>query len=310
MRRKIIKQKTAYTITLPIKWVRDHNLTGSEEIELSEQNNALILSTEKQPSQQEVEIHLEKGIPHYYRILIENQYLRGTDVVNVSFDELDALNTIQEVVSNLIGFEIVEQDKNHCRVSETAMPTTQEFSRILNRLFNVIKYAQELMLEELDKNSFNNMQIFDKLISDTRRFSLFCRRTVHKQNIVSRVDEVFLDLLLERLVIIAYETYFLYQRLHSLDNKKEKINSQVINFYKETCDFFQLFSEMYFRKKTSSFAKINDVWEELYFKKGPVLFKGANDKEAMIVYHAMTLAKLVFLVAQPNTVLADTGMRL
>ena len=43
MKRKIIKQKSAYTITLPIEWIRDNNLTGADEIEVTNQNNDLVI---------------------------------------------------------------------------------------------------------------------------------------------------------------------------------------------------------------------------------------------------------------------------
>ena len=34
MHRKLIKQKTAYTITLPIEWIRENNLKAGEEINI------------------------------------------------------------------------------------------------------------------------------------------------------------------------------------------------------------------------------------------------------------------------------------
>ncbi len=308
MKRKLTRQKTAYTITLPIKWVRDHNLQPSDEIELTEDEEGLKITTDKISQSKKVKLHLKKGIDHYYRIPIENHYLRGTDVVEITFEDKKAIRIIQEVVSNLNGFEIVDQKENYCRLSETAYPTTKELLTLLNRLFNIIKYTHSVVLEDIKKNKFENMELLDQLISDTRRFSLFCRRTIHKRSIISRTDEVFMDLLLERLVITNYENYFLYQKLSSKRTTKP-IRKQIIRLYEDAANLYDMFSRMYYTANTDEFTKINDLWNKIYFIDGPKLSNKCGEPEFSIIYHSMALSYIVFLVAQPNTVMVVESLR-
>jgi hypothetical protein len=301
MKRKITRQKTAYTVTLPIKWIRDHSLEGSDEVEILEDEEGLKITTDNISESKKVSLHLKKGIDHYYRINIENHYLRGDDILEITFEDKDAMNIIQEIVSNLNGFEIVKQKDNYCKIAETAHPTIKEVKTIMDRLLNIIKYTHTVVLEDIIKNKFDNQKLLDQLISDTRRFSLFCRRAIHKQALISRIEEVFADLLLERLVITNYDNYFLYQKLNKIKSD-EKINKEVISLYEKSGKLYELFYKMYHKSNTKEFTEINHLWNKIYFDEGPKLSNKCNEKEFAVIYHSMAYSYIVFLMAQPNTI--------
>jgi hypothetical protein len=303
MRRKIIKQKSAYTITLPVKWVRDHNLDKAKDVDVIEENTGLIISAQKQASQKITKLDLKKETSHYYRILIENEYLKGTTEIAITFPDQNAFETIQDTVSNLIGFEILEQEKNACRIGQTAMPTIREFVAILNRLFNIIRYSQKFILNDLETDKFESIKEIQKLENDTRRYSLFCRRTIHTQSIISRTDEFLWDLLLERLVITAYEYYFMYEKLSNETKDNSKINQDTIKLYKKACAMFDIFSEMFFKKKTNDFTAINDQWQDIYFNEGHQLLTKCTKKESIVLFHAINFSKMVWLISQPNMIM-------
>ncbi|MEK6959794.1 MAG: hypothetical protein AABX47_01355 [Nanoarchaeota archaeon] len=302
MRRKIIKQKSAYTITLPIRWVRENHLEKAGELDLVEEDVGLLILAKKRQAQTKSVLDLKKGIPHYYRILIENEYLRGTSEIMIRYDQPEAMRVIRETVSNLIGFEILDEGKGTCRVGQTAMPTPQEFRAILRRLLNVIDYARDLILRDLRAQQFSNLSEITRLEDDTRRYSLFCRRVLHSQSVVSRTDESLWDLLLERLVITAYDHYFMYEKL-SRETDRSRISDRVIRFYERASSMFVLFEKMFTIKDTSGFHKINDIWEEAYFRSGHSLSVRCNKKESIVVFHSISLAKMTWLISQPNTVL-------
>ena len=302
MKRKLIKQKSAFTITLPIDWIRENNLENAEEIELTQENNSILISTESKPKNLKKTINLNNGDEHYYRILIENGYLRGIDVLNLNYDDEKVFEIIQNVISNLIGFEIIEQKKYSCLISQTAMPTTDEFEAIIQRLIYLIEYLSQQTLDSINLNSFNNLKKFEKIIADIRKFSLFCRRTIHKQKIVSRTDEVFLDLLLERLVITAYQHYFMYEKLSKLNEKKEtKVRKEIIEHYMQSLSLYEKFKKMFFKNNAKEFFEINKIWNKLYMKESQKKFKNCSEKESIILFHSMNHAFEVFLMAQPNT---------
>ncbi len=303
MRRKLIRQKSAYTITLPIRWIREYHLEEASEVEVAEKNASLIVSAEPQTASTREKLRLEKGIADYYRIMIENNYLRGTDELDIAFMDPDAMETIQETVANLIGYEIVEQGKGRCIVRETAMPTAQEVRTIQKRFFNVVLYGHELLLTAVENDAFSDTTAIEQFIRDCRRYSLFCRRAIHKTPFMSRSDEVFLDLLLERVIIAAYHVYYIFTKRSRLE--KEPVREEVNKLLRKSLSMFKIFLEMHAKKDTRQFARINDLWQSIYFDEGQRLLADSNEAESIIVFHAMGHAMVVFLISQPNTVLSE-----
>jgi len=304
MKRKLISQKTAYTLTLPIEWVRENNLTNADEVDLSIENNSLIISTEKKSKFESTSIDLKDTDNAYIRIMIENPYLKGFDIIQLNYSNSQQFDVIQEVVSNLIGVEIVEQRKDHCKIAQTAIPTKDEFETILRRVFNIIKYTNNLIIEDIENGVLNNLSKVDKQTKDVRRFLLFCTRTLHKLNLTLRKDESFYHLLLERLILIQHNQYYLYSKIYDkIGSKRLNISEKVITNLKLSFEMFDIFTDMFYKKDFTNFKKINKYWNDLYFNKTQELFINCNFEESVIIYHTMYLSKLIFLISQPGEVL-------
>lgn len=300
MRRKVIKQKSAYTLTLPVDWIRAHNVKGKDEVEIEQEADTLIIRTEKQATAKETALTLEQSSSHYNRIMIENHYLKGFDKLNLTFEK-KAFPAIQKAVSNLISFEIIDQKEGSCIVAATTPATAEQFKTLFNRCFNIISYTAQQVTEDIKKGEFSRFEEIEAQTNDARRFLLYCTRALHKTSIVPREEESFLHLLLERLILIQHNHFYLYKKICT--TKKQSIRKDVIKLYEESCKMFSQFREMFNSKKLIKFAAINKKWEQTYFKDGHALLKGCTKEESIIIYHAMHQSKLVFLIAQPNLIL-------
>jgi antitoxin component of MazEF toxin-antitoxin module len=303
MKRRIIKQQTAYTLTLPIKWIRDHNIHSKDEVELEEEADSLIIHTEKRTKVEEISLTLEKSTPDYYRIMIENHYLKGYNILNIKFEDKKTFPIIQQIVSNLISFEILEQKENFCKIGSTTPSSAEQFKTLLNRCFNIITYTQEKIKEDIEKLSFKNLTEIEAQSNDARRFLLFCTRSLHEVNITTRKEESFMHLLLERLILIEHNHYHLYKKISQLKNLK--IRKEVKEIYNKSTDMFNLFKEMFHKNNLKNFATINNYWDDIYFKNGHKLMNNCSEEESIIIYHAMNLSKLIFLISQPNFVMLN-----
>jgi len=301
MKRRIIKQQSAYTVTLPIKWIRDHNLNPKDEIDLQEEADSLVIRTEKQARAEEISFTLEKSTPDYYRIMIENHYLSGFDILHINFSDKRTFTLIQQVTSNLIGFEILEQKESSCKIGSTAPPSAEQFKTLLKRCFNILTYTQQKVKEDISNESFPNLKEIETQSDDARRFLLFCTRALHKVAITSRRQETFVHLLLERLILIEHNHYYLYKKISQL--KKFKIRKEVKEIYNKAMDMFNIFKEMFHKNDLKNFAKINKYWDDIYFKEGHKLLNKCSEEESIIIYHAMHLSKLLFLISQPNVIM-------
>ena len=296
MKRNIIKQKTAYTITLPIKWVRDHNLEGKEEINIEEQEGKLMLSSEKQTRKKTIKIKLEEINQEYIRIIIENHYLKGYDEIELESQDKKAIKQIQKVVSNLNGMEITTQKNNKYTISQTSKPTGDEVSTLLSRTINIIKYTLEILNENIQGNVYDREEEVEQLTKDVRRFMLFCTRALHKLGIVSREEESFAHLFLERLILIQHNQNYMYKNLSKVQTKF--VRKEVIELFKKAKKQFELFVKQCNSQNIKEFAKITRIWEEIY-KEHKIHTKNSIE-ESIITFHTMVLSKLLFLISQPS----------
>jgi len=297
MKRRLIKQKSAYTITLPISWIRENNLETKDEINLTREKDSLIISSDKKDVENEISLDLKKGVEDYCRIMIEGSYLRGYNRIIINLESKEQFRYSQKVISNLIGLEIVEQKQNKIIAETTSEPTEEQFQRMLGRVFNIIEYTQDMIKEDFEKSAFRNKKEIKSQSDDTRRLLLFCIRTLHKRRITSREEESFMHLLLERLILIEHNYNYMYQKLSKI--KSVNITANCKKQFQRTLEMFSLFKKMFFRKEIGNFSEITKAWEEIYFADSP----SKNTEDSIIDYHLKYLSKLIFLISQPNLTL-------
>lgn len=296
MRRKIIKQKTAFTLTLPIKWIREHKIDVNGELDIEEEGNKLILSAENKAKPEEISLNLVNSEMEYCRIMIENHYLKGYDILYVSFHDANVMPVIQNIVSNLTGIEVVKQNKNSCVISQTAMPTTDEFKSLFNRCISILSYTLQIVEESITANTYDRIDEINQLTKDARRFLLFLTRTIHKHAIIEKNDESFMHLLLERFILIQHNQMYMYQKLSNL--RTRFVNKKIEKTFLKAKNSFLTFIKQLHTQDISYFGSISKDWTDIYFNHK--LFIGCSEEESIILYHSMYLSKLVFLISQPS----------
>src|SRR3989344_437689 len=105
MKRKLIKQANqAYTITLPIEWIRKNGLTGKEEIDLEVSEKSIIISTAGHKTIQKVKFNASETTKRALYQNISAFYVKGIDEIEII--SKDGTLNLNEVLSNLIGFAL------------------------------------------------------------------------------------------------------------------------------------------------------------------------------------------------------------
>jgi len=85
MKRKLIKQGEAYTLTLPIKWIRSLNLSPSEEVDISEIEGNLLISTKPHQIKKEISVDLTSDQEFYVRPFLNALYWSGYDKLKIKY---------------------------------------------------------------------------------------------------------------------------------------------------------------------------------------------------------------------------------
>jgi len=207
MKRKIIKQgHNTLTMTLPSKWAQKFNLHAGDEVDLSERDNGLFISTERHNDHLRVVIDIRGfDVPSVWKYFMA-VYREGYDEVKVIYDphetyapalkffsasitslktntklqKFSALETIRQMMGRFIGYEVIEHHDDYCIIKDMGEPTSKEFETSLRRIFLLLQQMGEEMLETVKKND----TVYAKNIHDADinldKFHDYCIRVLNK----------------------------------------------------------------------------------------------------------------------------------
>lgn len=112
MERKLVLQgKSAFTVALPIGWIRKHDLKPKDVVQIEESGNDLIVSSGRKSKSNAVDLDIVGDSRIDAMMKIESKYILGFDEIRISHDNL-AL--VREVSQSLMGMVIEDYRKDYC----------------------------------------------------------------------------------------------------------------------------------------------------------------------------------------------------
>ncbi len=279
MKRKIAKiGPSTLMVSLPSKWVKDHGLNKGDEIELKQEKNQIILTTHKkvQATKTTIDVsNLPSSLIWHY---LKSTYRQGTDEIKVFFknEQIKELKTnqilktrelIQIISDQLIGMEIIKEEKNYCILKEISEIKEKEFENILNRIFISLINLIETSLEAIknkDKQTIENIFRFtDKNIN---KFSDFCMRilnkTQHKNSNSYYLIVAYLEEIGDNFIRINQSIY-------------KNFNKEAIEKYREMGKVLKLLYKTYYNFNKESllgfYEKRDQIRKKLTKKDPPII---------------------------------------
>jgi len=241
MKRKVIQiADSTQLISLPRKWALAHGIKKGDEIEVKEDGANIIVSTEKDPKIDEITIDVKGLTPLLVTRLVARAYQKGYDVLNIMADKPEVIRAIQDKIQELIGFEILEKNKDGCRVEIISSRLEINFDSALRKAFlTLVDMAQECWdgFNKSDKSALENLWIRDIEIN---KFCYFCLRAINKGERHSFGDFA-LHYLIESLEDSGDEYKELSKALLKVGFKQNTIKellSQLNEMVKGSYDFF------------------------------------------------------------------------
>ncbi|MBW2965188.1 AbrB/MazE/SpoVT family DNA-binding domain-containing protein, partial [Candidatus Woesearchaeota archaeon] len=135
MKRKIIQiAGSTHLVSLPKNWIKQMGLKKGEELDVLEQGNKVIVSTDSSTAPTKLVISPErfgKFHPNY----LSAAYHAGFEDVEIQYNDEKTAEKIRERITNCIGYEIVNQGENFCRIKSISHVSTSEFDQILRKVF-------------------------------------------------------------------------------------------------------------------------------------------------------------------------------
>jgi hypothetical protein len=255
MKRKVIKQGPAtLMVSLPSKWVKKYGVKRGDEIELEEEGNMIMLSTSLNLPKKEITINIPR-ISDYAERFVCASYVKGYDIINIKYDDREIYDKILNTSKLLMGFEIVHNTPNSCKLANISTKLDQNFEILLNRLFmNSISFSKELLHR---MKNLSNIQSLLEYEHNANRISFFCKRVIQKSNIGC---SVYSSPSLYSIISHVEESIDIFRRITnffkknpSIQYNKLKLNKNTINLFEKCIKLlevnFKIFNNMVKEKK-------------------------------------------------------------
>lgn len=297
MKRKVIKQRDSYTVTLPIKWVKELGIDKTKEIELQESAEGIMIRPEGIPlSKRETTLRITSEREPFIRVSLNNLYRLGYDRIKIFHETKKQKDISLGVTENfLLGFELTEEKEKYFVIENVTEPDESKQVVLLRRVFLLIKQAQEQIYDDLEQGKYNNLKKIKQLTQKVGQYNNFCRRNVSKKRFTNeRIS--FHWSVYTYLSLIQHSILHLYESLSS--KRKVKLAEKNLNLFAELQQGFDTIYNAYFNMDLEKIREGNTRMKDLLAEILGML-KKSRPAEAEILYYFGELARLTYLMTSP-----------
>ncbi|HLD56788.1 MAG TPA: AbrB/MazE/SpoVT family DNA-binding domain-containing protein [archaeon] len=298
MKRKVIKQGNGtLTITLPKQWTVDVGLKGGEEIDVREEEGNIIVGS-KPETTSETTIQLEdieisgddEKNPNRYivRTLIINALRKGHDKIKILFDSPKVLPIINNCVSEVIGYEIIEQGPKHCIVGSIADLKDIDFIKHFTRFKQLVHLFSNLVFKHLVQGEHRIEEIdslFLMLEKNYNTFSRFLMYTAKRQT----KEKFFLFTATEHLYQ-GTRNMFYCSKLYSEIGKE--LSQTTAKYAKDVFDYVNKVLDFITTKEISKVAELNIKKNSLTYHSINKIISSNSKENALLLQLAFVARRM------------------
>jgi len=247
MRRKVIQiAGSTQLVSLPRAWAKRNNIQKGQEVEVLEEVDRIIITTDKDPTKNIASIDLSGLTPRLADRMLTRAYQLGYDELTIKFDKIEIGIALQNKVRELLGFDIFEQEEGMLVIKSISSKLDIDFDNALRKTFLIANSMAESCLEGFKKNNKNTLESLRYRDLDLNKFCYFCLRAINKGH-YREFDRFIMYYLIETLEDVGDAYKELAKELSKLPPKQkiatliEKINkilrASYSFFYKPEKDF-------------------------------------------------------------------------
>ncbi len=262
MRRKIVLNgPSSLTVSLPTQWIKQNNVSKGDEIEISEEDNNLILTAVNNAHKNKsIELSFDNLNKAARNNILLGLYINGYDEIKINFSEADYSKSIfAYLTSNHLGFEILKQEANYLIVKNITTPNLSEMNNLFRRMFRIlIEYMRKISHIMSATDDMTETPLLYKTSID--RYSNYCKRMAMS---LGYKKSVFNNSIIDDIQRIAAElSEFLDEIRESDEQEKAIINddgvfNDLIGFLDDCHNLRYNFSQERYSSLLSSSNKIS-----------------------------------------------------
>ncbi|MDD5192268.1 MAG: hypothetical protein PHH54_01160 [Candidatus Nanoarchaeia archaeon] len=187
MKRKVIKQANqAYTITLPIDWVRRNNVDKNRELEVTEEEKTLIIKNDRDVQSSSANLKVEDLDKRNLTRHITALYAKGIDEINIE-SKKDITSDLSWGLSNTIGYALLCKKNDIFQIKDIGGTNYSNLDEIFKRVFQMVLAFYESAINDVfgeQKETLEGLQQRDREIN---KFCLFLQRAINKMSYPNQI---------------------------------------------------------------------------------------------------------------------------
>jgi phosphate uptake regulator len=182
MKRRVIKQANqAYTITLPIEWVRKNNIEKNPEIEVTISDRSLIITNQGSIEHKKIKINIKEQKGRNISRIITSLYAKGIDEIEIESDK-DISSEIIRSLKSTIGFALISQKENKFTIKDIGGSNYSDLDEIFKRVFQMILSFYESAIEDIFGEEKETQESLVSRDNEINKFCYLLERAINKMS--------------------------------------------------------------------------------------------------------------------------------
>ncbi|MFC1750360.1 AbrB/MazE/SpoVT family DNA-binding domain-containing protein [Pseudomonadota bacterium] len=189
MKRKIIQQgKQAFTITLPIEWIRQHGLDKNSEIDIAAEGKNLVISSGKTIQGEKIKLDFNGLVNREMYVHVIAAYVRGVDEIRIVSDK-DISSNIYGILAVISGFGMVEQSKNLYVLRDINPGFYSSLEEIFKRVYQMILSLYDSSIRDIFGEQKETRESAFQKDMEINKFCFYLQRAVNKISYSDKIEE-------------------------------------------------------------------------------------------------------------------------
>lgn len=291
MRRKLIKQgRGGLTFYVPKKWIDERQLVAGDDINIEENEDRIVLSSDKIPPKKEITITIENESREFTRNYLNQLYRLGYDRIRINCTNKENLIRCQKLVQLfLLGFEVTKVEKDFCIIENLSEPREETDEILLRRVFLLIEESYDLVIQDITSKKPAHKEDIERNTRRITQYDNFYRRNLVRKNL-GYGKHFFLWEIYSFILLIQHNIFHLYDK-----SKYYSLNKEELDYMKSIKSDFQRIHSAFYKKDLKELDKLQSESNALFNK------IRINNRSSSLVnsYFLSESARLNYLVCAP-----------
>ena len=189
MKRKVIAQAggQAYTITLPIDWVRKNKLTEKSELDVFDEGKSLIIHSSHTLQEKKAVLEVGHWPERTLYLHLSALYAQGVDEIQIISQE-EISNEITKYISDLIGFALVSQNNIMYTIKDLSGGNYPHLDDIFKRVFQMILLFYDAAEQDIFGKEKGTLENLKKRDVEVNKFCLYLQRAINKMSYADAIN--------------------------------------------------------------------------------------------------------------------------